>query len=603
MSGGKKGRSAGRKALAPGYIIRDEDNAVLEYWRAISSKQVNVGKWIRLLYEVILQGIVEHRWFFDKRRGDNALLFIERYCHHFKGKMAPGRVKLQLWQRSSIFLIFGVVDAEGKRQFREVAWFIGRKMGKSLIAAGIENYMAYAAGEFGSEIYFVATKIDQADLSYSSFKFNVDHEPELAKRTRPDKRGLVIDETNTTIRRLPFSDKTLDGLNPMSFLGDELSSWPAKKGLGVWEVLLSGMTAREEPLGVAISSGGYIQEGIYDELFARGTAFLNGASREEHLLPIFYKIDDEEKWNDIEELKKSLPGLGVSVSVQRIKDEIVTAEQSQSKLIEFKTKYCNLKQNPTVSWLTAAEIEGCFKNNLTAEDFRHSYALGGIDLSLSTDLTASIALIEKDGITYFLPMFYMPRENIDKASERDELPYRKYIEQGFLMPSGDRQIRNGDCEDWFYTLEKEYEILFPKTGYDRYTAGYLVENMRENGFDMESVTQGPNLTGVIIDTEGMIREGKLQCANQNGLMKVHMADSAIKIDGLEKRRQLVKIQRGPHIHIDGMAALLCAMCMRRNYYQDLQTMLQNRRTKSGSADARKQALQEGKTGIGGGQNR
>lgn len=564
-----------------GRLTRTEQNAVIEYWQAISKGRVNVGKWIRLLYDVIMQGISDKRWFFNDRRGNNAIAFIERYCHHCKGRLAPRRIKLELWQRASIFLIFGVVDGQGRRQFREVAWYIGRKMGKSLVAAGIGDYMSYAAGEFGSEIYFLATKIDQADLSYSAFEFNVNHEPELAKRTRSTKRGLVIDETNTIIRRLPFTEKSLDGLNPMFFLGDELSSWPAAKGLRVWEVMMSGVGAREEPLGLGITSGGYVSGGIYDELFARGTAFLNGNSREQHLLPIFYTIDDEAKWNDLTELQKSLPGLGVSVSEERIRDEIVTAEASASKKSEFITKYCNLKQNPTISWFTAAEVNRCFgdgKNNMTAEDFRHSYALGGIDLSLSIDLTCSLMLCEKDGITYFLPMFYMPRDVMEKAEERDGLPYRQYAECGWLKPSGENQINNVDCENWFYELERKYEILFPKTGYDRYTAGYLVENMKANGFDMESVSQGPNLTGVIIDTEGMIRDGTLQCANQNPLMKVHMIDSALQMDTMEKRRQLVKIQRGPHIHIDGMAALLCAMCMRRNYYQELENMLKNVRS-------------------------
>ena len=274
--------------------MRDE-NAILEYWRAINAGEVNVGKWIKLLYEVILEGLTEKRWFFSAQKANNAVAFIERFCHHFKGKLAPGRIKLELWQRASISLIFGVVDAQGRRQFREVAWYIGRKMGKSLVAAGCMEYIAFAAGEFGSEIYFLATKVDQADLSFSAFEFNYKHEPVLGKRIRSTKRGLVIDESNTLIKRLPFSDKTLDGLNPMAFLGDEASSWPAKKGLRVWEVMMSGTGAREEPLGMAISSGGYIPEGIYDELFARGTAFLNGNSREQHILQIGKQLGKKKK--------------------------------------------------------------------------------------------------------------------------------------------------------------------------------------------------------------------------------------------------------------------------------------------------------------------
>ena len=555
-----------------------DENAILEYWRAISAGDVNVGKWIRLLYEVILEGLTDRRWFFNPVKAWNAVAFIERFCHHFKGKLAPQRIKLELWQRASISLIFGVVDARGRRQFREVAWYIGRKMGKSLVAAGIMEYMAFAAGEFGSEIYFLATKVDQADLSYSAFEFNYRREPLLGKRIRSTKRGLVIDETNTLIRRLPFSDKTLDGLNPMAFLGDELSSWAAKKGLGVWEVMMSGTGAREEPLGMAISSGGYISEGIYDELFARGTAFLNGSSREQHILPIFYMIDDPEKWNDLNELRKSLPGLGVSVSEEFIRGEIDIAEGSLSKKTEFLTKYANLKQNPTVSWLTAAEVNGFFGDNaFTLEDFRHSYALTGIDLSITTDLTASLVLIEKKGVVYVFAQFYMPKNVVDKAAERDQIPYRKYIEQGYLIESGENRVDYHDCEAWYWRLEKEYEIIPLKNGYDRYTAEYLVQNLEDSGLDMESVTQGPNLTGVIVDVEGMIRDRTLQSGNQNGLMKIHMIDSALKLDSISRRRQLVKIKDNATVHIDGMAALLDAMCMRRNYYNELGNLLRNDR--------------------------
>lgn len=557
--------------------MRDE-NAILEYWRAINAGEVNVGKWIKLLYEVILEGLTEKRWFFSAQKANNAVAFIERFCHHFKGKLAPGRIKLELWQRASISLIFGVVDAQGRRQFREVPWYIGRKMGKSLVAAGCMEYIAFAAGEFGSEIYFLATKVDQADLSFSAFEFNYKHEPVLGKRIRSTKRGLVIDESNTLIKRLPFSDKTLDGLNPMAFLGDEASSWPAKKGLRVWEVMMSGTGAREEPLGMAISSGGYIPEGIYDELFARGTAFLNGNSREQHILPIFYMIDDMEKWNDLEELRKSLPGLGVSVSEEFIRSEIDIAEGSLSKKSEFITKYANLRQNPTVSWLTAAEVNGCFGDNqYTLEDFRHCYALTGIDLSITTDLTATVALIERGGIVYFFAQFYMPKNVVDKAEDRDQIPYRKYIEQGYLIESGENQVDYHDCEAWYERLEREYEIIPLKNGYDKYTAGYLVQNLEASGLEMEMVVQGPNLTGVIVDVEGMIRDKKLQSGNQNGLMKIHMIDSALKHDTISRRRQLVKIKEDATVHIDGMAALLDAMCMRRNYYNDLENLLRNDR--------------------------
>ena len=132
-----------------------------------------VGKWIRQLYEVITDGLAEGRWTYNERLANNAIGFIQRYCHHYKGVLAPKRLKLSLWQRAAISVIFGIVDETGKRQFREVFWVVGRKQGKTLLAAAIASYMAYAAGEYGSEIYFLAPKLDQADLCYSALEFNV----------------------------------------------------------------------------------------------------------------------------------------------------------------------------------------------------------------------------------------------------------------------------------------------------------------------------------------------------------------------------------------------------------------------------------------------
>ena len=544
----------------------NDENAVLAYYQGITDGSIVVGKWIRMLYELIIDGLEKKRWFFDQRKANNAIRFIERFCHHNKGALAPQHLKLSLWERAGISLIFGIVDAEGVRQFKEIMWLVGRKQGKSLIASGIGNYVAYVAGEFGSEIYYLAPKLDQADLCFSAFQFNVDHEPDLAKRTKSTKyRGLYIQENNTFVKKLPFTDRKSDGYNPMLYVADEIASWPGDRGLKQWEVMVSGTGARKEPIGLAISSAGYENDGIFDELIKRGTAFLNGNSREEHLLPLLYMVDDPDKWDDINELRKSLPGLGESVSVKFILDEINIAHESLSKAREFKVKYANLKQNSSMAAFSVHDLRRMFGHNKTLEDFRHSYALGGIDLSLAVDLTAAVIVIEKDGISWFDVMFFMPGNKVAEATARDGLPYDIYRQRGLLTVCGENTVDYHAVEDWFLKLEKEYEILPIKVGYDRYSAAYLVQDMQKDGFDMESVSQGSNLTGVLIDMEGMIKDGRLRCINDNDLMKVHLLDAAFKFEDGTNRRRLIKVTN--KAHIDGVAALSDAICMRHNYYE------------------------------------
>ena len=527
---------------------------------------------------MILQGLGENRWFYDARLGDNAIRFIERYCHHYKGKLAPRRIRLALWEKASICLIFGIVDSSGKRQFSEVFWVVGRKQGKSLLCGSIGNYMAYAAGEYGSEIYYLAPKLDQADLCYSAFEFNVHAEPELDAITKSTKyRRLVIQETNTIVKKLAFTSKKSDGYNPMFYCADEVAAWPGVNGLRQWEVMVSGTGAREEPLGMAISSGGYENEGLFDELMKRGTSFLMGNSREQHILPIIYMIDDPEKWSDLTELEKSLPGLGESVSREFIEKEIAIANESASKAIEFKTKYCNLKQSISTAWMRAEDINKAFGYHKPLEELRNHYCVGGIDLSQTTDLTSACIITEKDGILWVHSHFWLPNKRLEEATRRDNIPYEIYIRRGFLSLSGEEFINNDDVVLWFMNLVREYKIFPLQIGYDRWSAQDMVQKLQGKSFHMDSVTQGYNLSGVEDTFEGMLREGRIRDMDDNDLLKIHFADSAQQMESntenAHPRKKLVKISK--NAHVDGVAAILDAMAMRQFKWAELGKRLMN----------------------------
>ena len=551
------------------------DNWILRYYQMIEDGSVTVGHWIRLLYERIIADLEEKKYFFDQKKANKAIRFFEKFCHHSKGRLAPQLVKLETWQKALISCIFGLVDENGIRVYREVFVVMGRKNGKSLLASGIAEYMAYADGERGADCYFLAPKLDQADIVFNDFWQSISAEPDLMKITKKRKMDIYIESTNTSIKKVPFSEKKSDGFNPHLTVCDEIAAWVGDQGIKQYGVMTSALGAREQPLILSITTANYINDGIYDELFKRATSFLQGNSREKRLLPFLYQIDDLDKWNDLSELQKSLPNLGVSVSAAYIIEEIAKAEESLANKSEFLTKMACIKQNSSQAWLSSRDIAKCFGNNLTLEDLRHCYGLGGIDLSLAVDLTASVICVEKDGITWFDAMFFMPANKVDEATQRDGLPYRIYAQRGLLTISGENTVDYHDVHAWFEMLERQYEILPLKVGYDRYSAAYLVQDMEADGFSMESVSQGSNLTGVLVDMEGMIKDGKLRCINDNDLMKVHMLDSALKFEEGTNRRRLIKMSAKQHI--DGMAALSDAICMRHNYYEEMQAQLSNER--------------------------
>lgn len=546
------------------------DNYIFAYYQAIQDGSAVVGKWVRLFFEYIVRGLGDQSFFFDQKKANRAVKFIETFCHHCEGR--DDLLKLELWQKAIVSVIFGIVGEDGFRQFREVVIVVARKNGKSLFAAAIIAYCVFLDGEYGAKVFCVAPKLDQADLVYSAFWQTIQKEPELAALIKRRKSDYYIESSNSSVKKLAFNAKKADGFNPHLTVCDEISSWPGDNGLKQYEVMKSALGARKQPILLSISTSGYINEGIYDELIKRCTRFLLGDSRERRLAPFLYMIDDLQRWNDINELRKSNPNLGVSVSVDYLLEEIAVAEGSLSKKAEFLTKYCNIKQNSSQAWLTAQDVEKASGSAMSLNDFRDSYCVGGIDLSRTTDLTACTAIIEKDGRLYVFAKFFLPAERIEEATIKDGMPYSAYVQRGILKPSGDNFVDYHDCFNWFKMLVEEYQIYPLKVGYDRYTAQYLVQDMRAYGFHMDDVWQGFNLTPVIRETEGLIRDGAFAIGD-NDLLKVHLLDTAMKTEPESGRCKPIKMNAAAHI--DGCAALLDAMTVRQKYYSEIGEQLKN----------------------------
>ena len=499
---------------------------------------------------------------------------------------------LELWEKAFIASLFGVVDKDGLRQFREAVLIIGRKNGKSLLAAAIAKYVWWIEGGFGAKIYNIAPKLDQADIIYNNIWQMTLLDPEyqqlkeeLSEKDMHNKKvhddsalpkhrmsDLYITATNSTVKKIAFSAKKSDGFNPSLCVCDEIASWEGDAGLKQYEVMKSGMGARPEALLLSCTTSGYENDGIYDELIKRSTRFLLGDSKEKRLLPLLYMIDDVDNWNDINELRKSNPNLGVSVTVDYLLEEIAVAEGSLSKKAEFITKYCCIKQNSSLAWLPAELVEKACGEPLMLEDFKGSYCVGGIDLSQTRDLTCASIVIQKGNDLYVFAQFFLPAEKIDEATARDGIPYQAYIQRGLLKPSGDNYVDYHDCFNWFRDLIERYQIYPLKVGYDRYSAQYLVQDMQSYGFHMDDVFQGENLYPVIQETQGLLEDGKLHIGD-NDLLKIHLLDSAIKMSTERGRGKLVKL--APNSHIDGVASLLDAMTVRQKYYLEIGGQLEN----------------------------
>lgn len=545
-------------------------NYIQEYHHRIQTGEIVVGRWIRLLYDKITAGLRDGLFFFDDRKASKAIRFIENFCHHCEGR--SDLIRLELWQKATISVIFGIVDENGLRIFREVFLVMGRKNGKSLLASAIIAYVKYLDGEYGAKIYCLAPKLEQAAIVYDNFHKMVMAEPELAELVQKRRSDIYMETTNSVTKPLAFNAKKSDGFNPHLVVCDEIASWPAEQGLKQYEVMKSALGARKQPLILSISTAGYVNDGPYDELLMRSTAVLLGSSEERRLCPILYMIDDVKKWDDIEELKKANPNMGVSVSPDFFLEEIAVARNSLSKRAEFLTKYCNIKQSSTQAWIPYDVVDAVCGEQYSLEDFRSSYCVGGIDLSQTTDLTACCVVIEKAGKLYTFARFFMPANKIEELQEREGVPYRIYVAQGLIQPSGENFVDYNDCFEWFRMLVEEYEILPLQVGYDRYSAQYLVQQMEQYGFHMDDVYQGENLTPVIHEMDGLLRDKTLQLGNNN-VLKAHFLNVGMKQN--EETRKIRPVKIDPRTHIDGFVAVIDALTVRQKWHDQIGDQLRN----------------------------
>lgn len=551
-------------------------NYILAYYQQIVDGSVTVGTWIRKWYEYIVHGLEEKRFFFDQKKTARAIAFIQQYCRHHEGPLAPQLITLEVWQKALVSVVFGIVDAEGLRQFREVFVVMGRKNGKTLLDAAISVYMCIADGEYGARAYFCAPKLDQARLAFEAHYQMISKDPRLAKLAKKRRTDIYFEESNSSSMPVAFSEKKTDGLNPSFVSLDELASWRGEAGLRQYEVFKSALGARSQPLMFGITTAGYENESIYDELIKRSTAVLNGTSKETRLAPFLYMIDDPEKWNDINELRKANPNLGVSTSVDYMLEEINVAEGSLSKKYEFICKYACIKQTASQSWFSAEDVRKMFDRRKPISELANHYALGGIDLSHTTDLSSACLLVEDAGTIWVISHFWLPEEKIQEATARDAIPYRAMIDRGLLSASGEQVIDYHDIFLWFERMRKEYKILPLQLGYDRYSAQYLVDELQQASYHCESVYQGWNLTNIEDTFEGMLKEGRIKCIDDNDLLKIHMMDAAQQIEtgtSAYSRKKLVKLSK--NAHVDGVAAILDAMCMRQNHWAEMGKRLMN----------------------------
>lgn len=553
-------------------------NYILEYHRQIESGEIIACDKIQKLYQKLANDVERNdsEWYYNHKRAMHAIQFIENFCRHSKGKMGGQKVILELWQKALISAAFGFVDIEGLRKYRKVLLIVAKKNGKSLLASAIGLYLQVADNEAGPEVVACATKKDQAKIIWSEAKRMVKKSPVLRKRIKPLVAELVSDFNDGSFKPLASDSDTLDGLNIHGALMDEIHQW--KNGKVLYDIVADGTSAREQPMIFITSTAGTVREDIYDMEYEDAVRVINGYTddngyQDERLLPVIYELDDRKEWVDHHCWMKANPGLGTIKNLQTLKEKVEKAQSNPMLVKNLVCKEFNIRETSSESWLTFETIKNPATYDISKLNLR--YAIGGIDLSSTTDLTCATVLfrVPNDPTIYVHQMYWLPVELLEQRVREDKIPYNEWLDQGWLRVTEGNRIDYKEVALWFEEVQEKTGLYMFKIGYDSWSAQYLVDDLKrvvgKNG--VEPVIQGhKTMSGPMKNIKADL-EAKRINYNNSPILKWNLVNAAVQVD----RNDNIALVKTSHARkrIDGVASLIDAYVVYERYQDDYINMV------------------------------
>lgn len=553
------------------------DDPIHAYYELIKKRKVVVSKKVRTVYKYVCKLIESKRsqWYYDAKRANHAIDFIEFFCRQSKGKFGGQKLILEPWQKAMIATIFGIIHkTTGLRKYRTVFLVVGRKNGKSTLAAAIGLYAMIADGELGSEVYACATKKDQAKIIWLEAKRMVNKSPTLRKKIKPLVSELSSSFNDSVFKYLGSDSDTQDGLNVHCALLDEIHAWKTKD---LYDVIVDGEVSREQPLTLITTTAGTIRESIYDILYSQAEQVINtfGSKtgyHDEEFLPLIYELDERSEWTDPKCWQKANPGLGTIKNKEALAQKVAAAQQNSLLVKNLLCKQFCIRETTTEAWLNFEDIDN--KATFSIQKLKPRYGIGGVDLSATTDLTAAkmIFRVPDDPVLYVISKYWIPEELIEQRAKEDKIPYDIWRDQGFIDGMPENRVHPKHITEWFLYLRDELDIYPYLVGYDSWAASYWVDDMADNfGRDvMVPVIQGKKTLSIPMQNLAADFKSKLINYNDNPIDKWCFSNTSVDMDrngNIQPAKGKSRLKR-----IDGTAALLDAytvLCDRETEYMSV----------------------------------
>lgn len=508
------------------------------------------------------------RYHFEPDIAARHIEFVERFCKQSQGEMGKP-IRLELFQRAILEALYGMVDDDGIRQFTELDLFMGRKNGKTTLSSCMALDLLCNDGEGAPELYFIATKIDQARKGFDECERMRKHSPLLSKHIRKRASDIYFPLNEGIIKPLASDVKKLDSYNASGVFIDELGAITNRR---IYDDMKQSTSARRQPLVVCISTNNFVRGGIFDAQVEYGKGVLSGNIKDEHFLFFYYSLEDKKQWTEPKYWILANPGLDTIKRADKLAESVNKAKQDPSFKPTVLVKDFNLTETNASAWLEFSEAEN--RQTVPLEYLQHSYAVGGCDLSSTTDLTCATLLIRKpaDPNYYVLQQYFLPEKRLEEIDNQavPEAPYRKWQEAGWLTSCPGTTVDYHMVTEWYVEQVRVNDIRPLWIGYDRALAGYWQEEMTGAGFEMEKIAQGAyTWTYPMKELRGLL-QGKRVIYQDNPVLLTCLLNTAVKSQNKEGIESIMPVKSQSNRRIDGLVSLLNAYTSYRNHAEEFE---------------------------------
>lgn len=501
----------------------------------------------------------------DERSAQAACAFFPRYLVHTEGEWAGRPFHLADWQRDRIIRpVFGWKRADGTRLIRVVWIEVPRKNGKTELAAGISLLALVADGEFGGQVYSLATDKDQAKLVFNKAGVMGSASEELRKELEVFKTAIVVPSLQASFKPLSGVPTGKHGFSTSAAIGDEVHEWPDGE---LADVVHKSTAARRQPLEVYITTAGLQGVGFAWEQHEHAVAVLRGEVEDPTFLPVVFAAEPEDDWQSEATWRKANPNYGISPKAEYMREEARKAARSPREENSFKRFHLNLWTEQVTRWLPMGKDggwDGCTEDladkqlwTKLPDRMKGRQVTGGLDLASNNDLTALCWYLpaEEEGQRgLYTWRFWLPRRTLEGLPSPALRRYEAWIQAGALEITDGNVVDFGLIREAILSDAERMEIL--NLGIDRWGAVQLATELKGEGVPVHFFGQGfKSMSVPTRHFEHQVLSGEMEHGN-NPVARWMAGNAAVEQDaaGGMKPSKVKAAQK-----IDGIVAAVMAL--------------------------------------------